>query len=249
MENRNHNKTALASRPYSATTTSELSDRAEKLGTVIAKYRMSQGWNPLQPDDQMAMVGVWLELLDADGVPPERYDDCYKAEMSRRGLLKAGGKDVSPMTADDLCARWREVRQMHVEIDKSRLLTENASAACQRCFGTGREEMPDGSSKPDCDHSPLTDVEIKDRVAAKARSVEFMRAAMRMVQPAKPELREIRPVPKGHLLKCSNCSRELNTLGGVQVGEPCTWILKEVGTPATRCDGVFIETGKVAPLR
>jgi hypothetical protein len=215
------------------------------------------GWNRLQQSsapgetsEQDIAIITWFEILSDAGIPVESYAACYRSAQQRKSESMAQGGESRIITPNDLAVEWTKVRQMHAEIDKSRLLPTNAAAACQRCFGTGREEMPDGSSKPDCDHSPLTTEEIEERAAAKARHVEFMREAMKQVRPARPEPREVTQKPKGQLLRCSNpdCGREVNALGGYEIAQVCKDLIKVEGQPMFRCLGTFMPTGQTAYL-
>jgi hypothetical protein len=154
------------------------------------------------------MTAVWLEVLDAEGVPADRYEDCYRAEMSRRAELKAQGKELQAMAADDLAARWREVRRMNQEIDKSRLLPEMAESACVRCFG----KMPHARM---CNHvynetdanDPLQSPDESVRAAAQAEQAKVIQEGIKRLGIAKAVDRQ---------LKCSNpeCGYTCNTAQG-----------------------------------
>lgn len=207
----------------------------------------------MPPEDHLAMVAVWLEILDAEGVPTEGFEPAYKAEMNRRVELKRqGGKDLPPMTADDLAARWREIRDINAQIDGfGRLLPENAAGACVRCFGTTWERMPDGSVRHGCSHVPLTDEEERamqenrERDAALARDgVEFMREALKKVGAPKPPTDRPAPVhkPADRFLVCGGCRRKVNTtFMRFEPGDACGDLLNRgthEGEPKL-CGGTF----------
>lgn len=195
---------------------------ARLVGAVIDKWRLSNGWSPLPLSDQIAMVAAWFEILESARVPARMYNACYLSAMQRRAELKAEGKELSGLTVDDLVAEWSKIRRVNDEINSTqKLLPENAGAACQRCFGTGKEEMPDGSVRPDCRHLPLTREERRERAQAKARQIEFIREAVKKVGAPKPAVSASLVAPRGERFQCSACGRVVNSLGGWRLGETC----------------------------
>jgi hypothetical protein len=147
--------------------------------------------------------------------------------MRRRAEHKVNGKELSNLSADDLVSGWYSIRDRFMAELKSRaaggakLLAENNRASCQRCFGTGREQMPDGSTRDTCEHAPITKAEIAERAAAKARSIQFVRdAARRMAPKPVPVLVQPERTPLVRL-KCNECGLKTDTRGGWVEGQIC----------------------------
>lgn len=164
---------------------------AAELGQLIDRYRLSQGFNPLPTDDHNRAVVAWYEVLAYAKVPRESWPVCYRAAMQRRAERKAEGREVWPLSADDLVAEFQGIRRLNDELDKSRLLPQHAAAPCPRCFGTGFERMPDGSVRPGCKHEPIDEGAAADI----SRSV-------------------LRPAPVSHVCVCGHERAAHNRFGG-----------------------------------
>lgn len=172
---------------------------------LIDKSRAAMGWGRLPENEQDIAIVTWFEILSDSGVPSSQWPSCYRSAQQRENERRREGKEKSIVTPSDLAVEWDKVRKMNHGIDQTRLLPENAASACQRCFGTDKEQMPDGSVKDDCGHLPLSETEIKERAQAKAKSIELMRDAMKKIgtpkpTPAKPEFFNIR-------MECNSCHR------------------------------------------
>lgn len=206
--------------------------QAKAIGHVLDRFRFSQGWQPLPTDDHNRTVMAFHEILDGAKVPPSMYGSCYQAYMQRRAELKSEGKDVGPMAADDLVAEWWRIRRLNQEIDNTRLLTANASGTCRRCYGTGKEEMEDGTVRDGCEHLPMDEEENRARTAAAIqRGVQFVRDATAKIGNSKPSTLKL-VEDQGQRLKCSACGRKVNTLMGWQAGETCGRLIDD-----KPCDG------------
>lgn len=134
----------------------------------------------------------------------------------------------------DARAMWRAYQE-HVEevegrddFDPSRLLTDNAAAACKRCYGTGMERMPDGAVRPGCQHAPMTDAEDaeieRNRVADAEfvrKQTEFMREALKTVGSPKPPIKPVPVKPAGKTFRCDSCGRDVDAVFGWEAGEEC----------------------------
>lgn len=228
-------------------------EEAMILSSLIDRARMAMGWNRLpqsnsldENSEQDVAIITWYEILLDAGVPREYWTDCYRSAQRRKSELKAQGHEAGIVTPNDLVVEWPKVRR---KIDRTHLLPENAAAACQRCYGTGREEMPDGSVKESCDHRPLTREEEIAREAARRHEVreqaEKMRASLR---PPAPKLEIVKPKAKGQALLCSECGRKDNTLGGLWYpGDACNW-----PTVTMKPDGSLVACAgrmEIAPTR
>jgi hypothetical protein len=206
------------------------------------------GWNRLpqsdNPDEENSEQDVaiitWHEILFDGGVPAERWMDCYRSAQVRENERRANGKERQIVTPNDLVVEWGKIKELHYELDKSRLLPENAASACQRCFGTGKEEMPDGSVKDECSHLPLTTADIEERAKAKAKSIEFMREAMKKIGTPKPA--PIKPAFVNIRMKCNGCGRCVDNDGEMwKDGDVCGAALPD----ETICRGQLYEFKRV----
>jgi hypothetical protein len=204
------------------------------------------GWNALpqtsvkgeQSPQDLAIVS-WYEICSDAGMRFEQYTPCYRAAQQRKRELLSQGQQLSIVTPHDLCAELERVRRMHAELDESRLLPENAATACQRCFGTGKEEMPDESVRDGCEHLPLSPDEIKERAKIKAQKIAHMLEEAKKIGSPKPVARPVEQ-PKGTPLMCSDCKRKTHTAGGWQVGETCGVMVGESDNRRP-CEGRMIE--------
>lgn len=201
-------------------------EAAELLGNVIDRWRISQGWSPMANDDHDRVLCVWFEILSHAGVPPRAYASCYNSAMARRAELKAQGRELQHLTADDLVVEWLKIRGRPEDSGGVRLLPEHAGGACQRCFGTGKEEMPDGSVREGCRHLPFTERELEERARAKAAAIRILREANAKISAIKSAAPPRGPSePAGEPLQCSACGRKVNTSAGWAVNETCGMLL------------------------
>lgn len=185
------------------------------------------GWNRLSEKEQNIAIVTWYEILVDAGVPIDRFSDCYRSAQQRENEKRREGKEKSIVTPNDLAVEWEKVRKMNHDIDQTRLLPENASTACQRCFGTNKEQMPDGSVKDDCSHLPLTESDIQERAKAKAAQIELMRDAMKKIGKPKPvqAKSEFFYIP----MECNQCHRRIhNPMGEAwKDGDTCGAMLPQ----------------------
>lgn len=202
---------------------------------MLDKWRLSQGWQPLSETDHDLTIAAWFEVLSDNGVPVEHYGDCYKSAMRRRVELKAEGRDVMPLSADDLVVEWRSLKDRIEprEVNGRKLLAENNAGTCQRCFGTGREQMPDGSVKEDCSHAPFSEGEVAERAEAKAKMIQFVREAAAKITPKPIETPKPKePITAKIRMQCSACGRKVTSLEGWRFGETCGALIGD-----DRCQG------------
>jgi hypothetical protein len=155
-----------------------------------------------------------FERLNSD-IPTRLLPEMYRRSMK---LLDANGAPVYWDARAVSLAYSRFLAEREGQLDKSRLLPENAAAACERCFGTGMEEMPDDTVRPGCEHKPMTDDERRERIE---RGRAIMREAIRNI--AKPMPAEPEPAPvEFHVeIHCTDCNRKDSTAAGWKIGEVC----------------------------
>jgi hypothetical protein len=223
---------------------------------LIDRARSAMGWNAHQqtsvhgeqsPQD-LAIIS-WFEICHDAGMRLEQYLPCYRAAQARKTELLRQGQQLTMVTPHDLVAELEQVRRMNVELDGVKMLPENATHACLRCFGTGFERMPNGAVKPNCDHIPMTEEEeaaIREHRVADAEFVkgtaEFMREALSKIGNPKPPA-EPKKDTRGTRLVCGVCGRKVWTVFGFIVGGVCGELLNrgEYDDLADMkfCDGVF----------
>lgn len=219
-----HGGRLVSSRPVNTITPSSTAERAKALGTLIVKFRLTNGWQLLPTADQMAMTAAWLEVLDISGVPAEQYEACYAAAVQARAERRANGEQLSHLTADELAAEWLKIKRLNDELRveelKHRALCEVNPKSCERCFGTMREEMPGGGVREDCDHTPLSDEERAARDDEKRERLKWLREQAKQIGRPKPAVVERPKVPAGLHYKCDSCRRALNVLRELD-GQEC----------------------------
>ena len=205
-------------------------NQAKKIGDIIARWRLSNGWQLLNADDQTITVAGWFQVLELQGVPEEAYDACYQSAIITRGIKRAQGQDVPfTLSAEAVASEWPRLKEKAEKANPGpRMLVANNLGTCQRCFGTGQEQMPDGSVRPGCTHEPLTEYDVAIRAEGKAAAIQFIRDGAKMIFP-KPILRA-KPAPdKSHVrFQCTACGRRVNGAAGWQLGEECKQLVNAV---------------------
>jgi hypothetical protein len=191
----------------------------------------------------MAMTAAWLEVLDISGVPPEQYEACYSAAVQARAERKAGGEQLSHLTADELAAEWIKIRRLNEEIERQsvKMLAAVNPRHCLRCYGTGKEEMADGTSRPGCAHLPVSDEEQAERTRLQKERIQFAREQARQrVGNPEPFIGPVMAVPRLVRLKCSKCPRTVDRLH-YEAGQVCNDLLNRGQGDGNLklCDGVL----------
>jgi hypothetical protein len=187
------------------------------------------GWNALpqtsKPGEQspqdLAII-TWFEVCHDAGMKLEQYTPCFRAAQQRKIELAKQGQQPSIVTPYDLCAELQRVRDMHAEIDKSRLLPENAANGCLRCYGTGKEEALDGSIGGDCDHRPMGEREQearRERHRMQAAELREKLARIPAVKAMPPE--PIKEDAKGIRFTCTVCRRAGTSVQGWRYNDRC----------------------------
>lgn len=218
---------STASRPSPATIPSSPlvpdNETAALLGRVIDRARSAIGWGRLPESEHDIWIVSWFEILHDAGVQPEQYDACYRAAQQRKFEQARQGQALSIVTPIDLCVELARVREMHTELDRTKLLPTNASAGCQRCFGRGFEEMIDGDVRPGCAHEPLTPAEIAARAKHHADMMAQTFAQAKAIAAAKAAAKVAAQETAPPVVKfaCSSCGRRVNSVLGWQLDETC----------------------------
>lgn len=215
---------------------------AATLGQILDRYRISKGWQPLSDDDHDQMIAAWLEVLSVTGVPVEYYDACYKAARQTQIERQAAGESVGPLGADELAAEWLKIKKFNDEMNRQsvKMLAEVNPRHCLRCYGTGSEEMPDGTSRAGCEHAPLSEEEKAERDRLQRERVQFAREQARQIGRPKPPVPGPPPPPPGLKFRCDSCGRRLNVLRDMD-GRTCGDLLNR-GTHEGElklCEGVM----------
>jgi hypothetical protein len=145
------------------------SAQAQALGEVIDRWRIGAGWQPFDERTQHLTIAVWLELLNAAGVPPEAYAELYRRGLMARAVAIAAGVKVPDFGPELLLAVWPALKreQEQAAVAARKYLPAQAESVCPRCQGTGWEEMyregrPAGR-RPGCAHQSLSEAEQRER--------------------------------------------------------------------------------------
>jgi hypothetical protein len=231
----------------SRTTVASLPDEAQAaiLSSIIDRVRLAKGWNRLQqgkvdeagnyvPGEQDAAIITWYEILVDGGVPSERWNDCYRSAQQRRNELKLRGKKVEGiMEPNDLVVEWIKLKDLHNELDKTRMLPAHAAGTCLKCLGTGFERMPGNTVRPGCLHEPGPEPQQDRGVAFDQAAV--MRAALKRIGNPQPVASAPVKERHGQLLRCSSCRREATTVEGWSAGDTCAAAL-ETSATCPKCE-------------
>lgn len=100
------------------------------------------------------MAASWEEHLSHANVPTELFGDVYQEAM-------AGYDDKGPFGITEMIRAWPAVR---TRFEAKTAQEERDGANCQRCFGTGLEEvLVDGYKEARrCNHQPLIETDDED---------------------------------------------------------------------------------------
>lgn len=120
------------------------SEKAKLLGNVLAKFRMALGWQPISEADQLAMVAVWMEVLDTQDIPADAYNELYMAAMARRADAINDGEHIPAFGADLFLSLWPKLRSTRARafIQSLPLMPRDPNAHsidqnCAYCHWTG----------------------------------------------------------------------------------------------------------------
>lgn len=191
-----------------------------------------------------ATVNVFDEMCAH--IPTNRLKDAVKRSMT---LTDEGGQSIYWDGRAVALAYSRLLEEGAFSsdrvTDKARLLG-NGRERCERCYGTGMEELDDGTTKPGCEHLPLSDSDKANRRLLQAMRFEELRKNMRKVGRPRPVEGPPAPKrPKGDTLKCDDpkCGREVDTYFlHFEPGDTCGGLLNrytsDEGEPEL-CKGMF----------
>lgn len=133
--------------------------KIDAMGEVLDAWRRNLGWNPLDQDSLDLDSAAWVTVLDTENVPPSAYPRLYVEALNMRAAMMRQGKNPPDMGVELFLACWSgpnglQVKMRQEQIEQRNTLAANAEGGCQKCFGTGLEQMPDKSVRPGCDHMP-----------------------------------------------------------------------------------------------
>lgn len=170
------------------------------------------------------VCAFYLDLTDA-GVPSARWMDCYRAWKARRRQMVREGKQVGPLSADDLIFEWDALQSMHAELDNTRLLPETAATVCPRCDGTGLERMPGGARRPGCKHEFTPDDEAAHIIERDAETVRLKATEMREALSRMASVKAMPPERMADKLAvtftCTECARKVSSEFGWAYNDRC----------------------------
>lgn len=136
-------------------------DKQRAMGEVLDRWRLNNGWNPLDDKTQMASIAAFVHELDTEKVPHQHYGELYSRALRSRIAAVQNGKQLPNFGVELMLAEWlgphglkKELQQR--EIDAGRTLTSNAASVCLKCDGTGMERVKDAQGRiglrQGCDH-------------------------------------------------------------------------------------------------
>ena len=134
------------------------------MGDVLDRWRLNQGWNPWDNDTQMAAIASYVHTLDREGVPASAYGELYERVLSARAAAIHSGKQLPNFGAELMLASWPSLRAEIEQrrIDSGRILPDTAASQCNRCNGTGLENVYDIDGRilgvragRTCEHAPM----------------------------------------------------------------------------------------------
>lgn len=176
--------------------------------------RLPQSDEPGKSSEQDVHIITWYEILSDAGVPSEHWTACYRAAQQRKNKLMASGVQASIVTPNDLVVEWDGVKRMHAEIDKTRLLPENAAHACMRCFG----KRPAADT---CDHRPLSKEELDELARERVKEVKQMRADLASKPAVKSMPAEEFKMDLSVTYTCTDCARRVKSDFGWNYHDRC----------------------------
>lgn len=137
-------------------------EKQRAMGDVLDRWRLNNGWNPLDNKTQMASIASYVYELDAENVPSECYGELYSRALRSRVAAIQAGKQMPTFGVELLIAEWNGPNGLRVEmkereIARGRTLTGQATSQCTKCFGTGVENLRDEhgniiGARPGCQH-------------------------------------------------------------------------------------------------
>lgn len=216
------------------TTTQFLPDpeQAKTIGSIINRWRLASGWQLLSKDDQNLTIAAWFQVLKLQGVTMEFYDVCYRAAIATRAAKRSAGADVPfTLAAEAVAAEWPGIKAKLEEGEPGKplqLVARNATG-CERCWGSGHEQMIDGTVRDGCLHEPLL---MAERDVFRARRLEYQKvmseALLKIGTPTPVVQPFVKKKQKPTMLRmqCSHCGRRVNSLEGWQMHERCSIPLK-----------------------
>ncbi len=131
------------------------------MGDVLDRWRLNNGWNPLDDKTQLAAIASYIHELDREGVPYEHYSELYSRAIRSRIAALNAGRQVPQFGVELMLAEWTGPYGLQSElhnrrVEQGRTLTGFAQSQCPKCFGTGTEidTREDGTTvaKPGCRH-------------------------------------------------------------------------------------------------
>jgi hypothetical protein len=211
------------------------------LAKILYDDRVSRQFDAREPEDADTIVSSMLPITRS--IPTDYLYPCYVLAIETR---PAG--NTFPISGIEIIQAWKAMQgSVEMEsINASRLLPENASAACLRCGKDGREIMLDGSIGGPCDHRPFSEEEKLEAERLRADFLNRARAEAQEKYQARlkkeREAKEEKPVFKVVNLECDCCRRRFPSDGiGFVDGDTCGTMLPD----ERLCEGKMRERKKI----
>lgn len=113
-------------------------DYATRIGNLIEKSQVTEGFQTFAPGDQDKAVAAWLELFRANGIPGTAINRLYLfAKTQRIEIFQRTGK-MERWTCDFVVAQWQALKEKIESEQKASRLETKIMHGCRKCFGTNR---------------------------------------------------------------------------------------------------------------
>lgn len=109
------------------------------MGDVIDRWRINQGWSPLDQASQQLAIMSWVATLDKHSVPHEAYTELYERAITSRAIAMQGGKTVPQFGVEALLAGWLGEHGLQHEYARRRF----EQMVAERRYLSGDPSMPD----------------------------------------------------------------------------------------------------------
>jgi hypothetical protein len=128
--------------------------------SILDTRWLSMGWRPQSPDDSEPMAKVFISELDRHGIPYRHWPELYRRGIDLRRKRLAQGLQCEDFSVDLMIACWPQLKDelREQEVAAGRTLTASAETQCERCQGSGWEDVTiAGRSyrRKGCTHEPL----------------------------------------------------------------------------------------------
>jgi hypothetical protein len=112
-----------------------------KLAALLNKQRLANGWGLLTQEQCEDMAPVWIEILDAERIPSNAYEELYIKAMRQIAKIQADGKKPPEFNATLLTSIWvgsSELRWKYYPMP-NQIVAGSELVVCKYCYNSGWE--------------------------------------------------------------------------------------------------------------